>query len=160
MFQPISGTIISCTGVTLDSLRFLPRLFWDRSSAIRITTWRAKYCIQFLAVHVCICYISQLRSNFHKRRYYGWQNSRWGDRWWNSVQKILKICQKSIRLIPYISMHFHCNGVICLGTHSAHICWVHSCSQTHLDKNGSEVQMAKNTKFIIRWCINSLEAKM
>ena len=39
-----------------------------------------------------------------------------------SVQKILKICQKSIRLIPYVSMHFHCNGVICLGTHSAHIC--------------------------------------
>ena len=44
----------------LDALRLLPRPFWDRSRAV-VATWLAEYCIQFLAVHVCICYASWLR---------------------------------------------------------------------------------------------------
>ena len=39
----------------LDALRLLLRLFWDWSRVI-VATWLAKYCIQFLAVHICICY--------------------------------------------------------------------------------------------------------
>ena len=67
-----------------------------------------------LAVHVCL--LCQLTSNFHKRRYYGWQNSRWGDKWWNSMQKI---SQKSIKLIR--------------NTYVWVPCWSstsHSCNQT------------------------------
>ena len=35
--------------------------------------------------------------NFQERRYNGWQNSRWGEKWWNSVQTILKIVHKYFR---------------------------------------------------------------
>jgi len=38
----------------LDALRLLLRPFWDKSRAV-VATWLAEYCIQFLAVHVCIC---------------------------------------------------------------------------------------------------------
>ena len=55
--------------------------------------------------------LSQLTSNLHERRYYDLQNSRWGDRWWNSMQRILKICQKTIKLIwlqiSQYTVHFH-----------------------------------------------------
>ena len=42
-------------------------------------TWPAEYCIHFVAVYLHL--LSQLTSNFHDRKYYGWQNSRLGDRW-------------------------------------------------------------------------------
>ena len=38
----------------LDALRLLLRPFWDRSRAV-VATWLAKFCIKFLAVHVCTC---------------------------------------------------------------------------------------------------------
>ena len=38
--------------------------------------------------------LSQLTSNFHERRYYGWQNSRWGDRWWNSAENTENMSEK------------------------------------------------------------------
>ena len=38
----------------LRCLRLLLRPFWDRSRAV-VVTWLAEYCIQLLAVHVCIC---------------------------------------------------------------------------------------------------------
>ena len=40
--------------------RLLLRTFWDRSRIV-VPTWFAEYCIQFLAVHVCICEESWLR---------------------------------------------------------------------------------------------------
>ena len=49
--------------------------------------------------------LSQLTSKFHERKYYIWQNSRLGDRWWNSMQRILKICQKSTKLIRQQDVH-------------------------------------------------------
>ena len=46
----------------------------------RSSSWNIN-CIQFLAVHVSLAgqTLYQLTWNFHERRYYGWQNSRWGD---------------------------------------------------------------------------------
>ena len=40
-----------------DALRLLLRPFWDRSKAV-VATWLTTYCIQFLAVHVYICWAS------------------------------------------------------------------------------------------------------
>ena len=57
-----------------DALRLLLRPFWNRSRIV-VATWLAGYCIKFLTVHVHL--LSQLSWNFYKRRYYGWQNSRW-----------------------------------------------------------------------------------
>ena len=37
----------------LDALRLLLRPFWGRSRAV-VATWLTEYCIQFLAVQVCI----------------------------------------------------------------------------------------------------------
>ena len=31
-------------------------------------------------------FLSQLTSSFHERKYYSWQNRRWGDRWWNKCR--------------------------------------------------------------------------
>ena len=52
----------------LDALRLLLRSFWNRSRAV-VATWLAEYCIEFLALQVCICMLSQLTTNFHERRY-------------------------------------------------------------------------------------------
>ena len=82
----------------------------SRSSSIRYMARRVLYSIFGCP---CMHLLSQLTLNFHEGRYYGWQNSRW----WNSMQRIQKICQKSIRLIwqqsvyrlpyiPYVSMYF------------------------------------------------------
>ena len=37
----------------VDALRLLLRPFWDKSRVV-VAIWLAEYCIQFLAVHVCI----------------------------------------------------------------------------------------------------------
>ena len=37
-----------------DALRLLLRPFWDKSRVV-VATWLAGYCIQFLAVLICIC---------------------------------------------------------------------------------------------------------
>ena len=52
-----SGGMFPQKNFKLDALILLLRPFWDRSRAI-VATWLAEYCIQFLAVHVCICYPS------------------------------------------------------------------------------------------------------
>ena len=41
---------------------------WDKTRTVG-AAWLAEYCIQFLGVHVCICMLSQLTSNFQDRRY-------------------------------------------------------------------------------------------
>ena len=52
--------------------------FWGHFGTAVVATSLAEYCIQFLA-GPCAHLLSQLTSNFHKSRYWGWQNSRWGD---------------------------------------------------------------------------------
>ena len=72
---------------------------------------RSSYMAQRVLHPIFSCpymqWLSQLTSNWHERKYYVCQNSRWGDRWWNSMQKTLTIRQMSIKLIrePYFSMH-------------------------------------------------------
>ena len=52
--------------------------FWGHFGTAVVATWLVEYCIQFLA-GPCVHLLSQLTSNFHNSRYWGWQNSRWGD---------------------------------------------------------------------------------
>ena len=52
------------------ALRLLLRPFWDKSRAV-VAVWLAEYCVQVLYRHLP----SQVTSNFHEKRYYGWQNS-------------------------------------------------------------------------------------
>ena len=84
-------------------IRCLKLPFLDRSRPA-LATWLIGYCIQFwfwLSIYAIAK--RQLTSNFHDRKYCGSKNSRWGDGWWNSMQRILKKikkkCQKSIKLI-------------------------------------------------------------
>ena len=51
-----------------SEIAFEATLGQKQSHSIVIQSWFTQYCIQFLAVHVCICY-SQLTSNFQERRY-------------------------------------------------------------------------------------------
>ena len=52
-----SGGMLPGNFFKLDAMRLLLRPFWDRSRAV-VAAWLAEYCIQFLAVHICICYAS------------------------------------------------------------------------------------------------------
>ena len=67
---------------------------------------------------------ADIESNFNKRRHYSWRNSRWGDRCWNSMQRICQRSKVSIDYhnIPHISMHFREN-VWFQAVHLPPYCW-------------------------------------
>ena len=70
------------------------QMLWDYLSLWQRKQSRSSSLIRYMTGGVlypifgcpCMHLLSQLTSNFHVRRYYGWQNSRWGDRWWNSMR--------------------------------------------------------------------------
>ena len=53
--------------------------------------------------------LSQLTLNFHKRKYYSWQNSRKSDRWWNNIiidnTENVRRASSLYTTVLYISMH-------------------------------------------------------
>jgi len=56
----------------LDALRLLLGPFLDKSRGI-VATVLSNFRLSYMHL------LSQLTLNFHKRRYWGWKNSRWGD---------------------------------------------------------------------------------
>ena len=88
-----------------DALRLLLRPLWDKNRAI-VATWLVEYCIQCSAVHTH--FLSQLTST--------------NDGWWNSMQKILKICQKTIKLQDVYRLPIH-HGMYTLYASIRKIVW-------------------------------------
>ena len=75
----------------------------------------------------CMHLLSQLTSNFHKRRYYGRQNSRWGDITKRTILERLNY-NIAIYLGTYLRASFHRSGVNSLRARSALV--LHE--QTHI----------------------------
>ena len=100
----------------LDALRMLLRPFWDRRIAV-VATWLAEYCIQFLAVHACICYANWLRISTREGtkvdRTAGGVTSLEGQLVTSRAPEI------AIYLRTYLRASFHRSGVNSLRAHSA-----------------------------------------
>ena len=81
-----------------------------------VAIWLTKYCIQFLAVHVCICYkptdFEFLREKLLSEQQVGWHHAL------ERQLETLKCLKLKRHIYIYLCVSFHCSGV-----NNLHACW-------------------------------------
>ena len=143
----------------LDALRLLLRPLWDKRRAVA-AAWFAEYCIQILAVFICVCQPRWRWISTRKGTTYGWQNSIVGGdplegRLVNSWAPEIAIC-----LCTYLCASFHRSSINCLRAHvlqgeQVQPNWFEQQWFTMAARLVNYLQMVGHLKCIARRCIKS-----